>query len=174
MSKINYDLNLIKAFVLDVDGVLSPSTIPTDAEGNPVRMANIKDGYVLQLAAKIGYKISIITGANSEVIRKRYNTLGINDVFIGCTRKLEVLQKWMKENSLQPNEVLYMGDDIPDYEAMQYVGLSCCPADAAHDIKQIAVHITTKQGGHGCVREVVEETIRAHKMWMNEKYAFDW
>lgn len=174
MSKINYELSKIKAFVFDVDGVLSPSTIPTDADGNPVRMANIKDGYAIQLACKLGFHVAIITGANSEIIRTRYNVLGVKDVFIRCDKKLDILQAWMKEKSLHPEEVLYMGDDIPDYHAMKYVGLSCCPSDAAHDIKRIAVFISPILGGHGCVRDVIEETIKTHGEWLHEKHAFEW
>lgn len=174
MSRTNYNLLKIQAFVFDVDGVLSPSTVPVYMNGEPCRMMNVKDGYVLQLAIKLGYKIAIITGAKSELIKTRYELLGIKDVFIGVENKIEVYEKWVKDNNLLNDTVVYMGDDIPDYEVMQVTGLGCCPNDAAVDIQRIARYISPYNGGEGCVRDIVEQTLRAQGMWLNSEHAYKW
>lgn len=174
MSKVDYQLDKIKGIVFDVDGVLSPSTIPLGPDGVPSRMANIKDGYALQLAVKHGIKMCIITGADSEAIRVRYNALGITDVFTKAGMKLPALQKWMKANGLTQEEVAYVGDDIPDFECMTYVGLPVAPADAAIDIKSVSRYITTANGGYGVARELIEEILRDRGQWMNKAKAFGW
>ena len=174
MSKIDYQLDKIKGIVFDVDGVLSPSTIPLSADGVPTRMANIKDGYALQLAVKHGLKLCIITGADSEAVRVRYNSLGITDVYTKAGMKLPTLQKWMKTNGLEADEVAYVGDDIPDYECMSHVGLPVAPSDAAIDIKNIARYITTADGGYGVARELIEEILRDRGQWMSKAKAFGW
>lgn len=174
MSGINYDLSIIKAFAFDVDGVLSPSTIPVNDNGEPSRMVNIKDGYAIQLARKLGYPIAIITGAKSENIRVRYSSLGVEHIYIGAETKLEILKNWANEMNLSPEEILYMGDDIPDYEPMNYVGLPCCPRDASHDILNNAVYISHTNGGYGCVRDVIEQVLRSHGQWMHDERAFGW
>lgn len=123
MSRIDYDLTAIRGIVFDVDGVLSPSTIPMDANGVPQRMVNIKDGYALQLAVKTGLKIAIITGADTPSITHRYNALGITDIYLKAGEKLPVLQQWMKENDFIAHQVAYVGDDIPDLPPMLASGL---------------------------------------------------
>ncbi len=174
MSRINYNLDNIEAFVFDVDGVLSPSTIPLHPTEGPCRMVNIKDGYALQYAIKQGYPIAIITGATSMAIKQRYNALGIKDVFMGANIKKEILNKWLKENDLDAKNVLYMGDDIPDYEVMQMVGLPCCPHDAVPEICSISQYISPIDGGYGCARDVIEQVLRAQKKWMHDHTAFGW
>lgn len=174
MSKINYDLTKIKGIVFDVDGVLSPSTIPLGADGVPMRMVNIKDGYALQLAVKHGYKIAIITGADSEAVKKRFNALGITDVYLKASMKVPVLKEWMEKEGLSPENVAYVGDDIPDYEAMRMVGLSICPADAAIDIKSIAGYISKTNGGEGVGRDVLEQIMRVNGDWLTTEKAFGW
>lgn len=174
MSKTDYDLSQIKAFVFDVDGVLSPSTVPVYSNGEPCRMTNVKDAYALQLAMKLGYKIAIITGAKSDLIRLRYNTLGVKDVFIGVENKITAYRKWVEENGLTHNEVAYIGDDIPDYEVMTEVGFACCPNDAANDIQRIARYISPYNGGEGCVRDVIEQTLKAQGVWMHNEHAYKW
>lgn len=171
---INYDLNKIKALVFDVDGVLSRQTINLDASGEPARTVNTKDGYALQYAVKQGLKIAIITGARTESIKIRYNKIGIEDVFLAAQIKIDIFQDWAKKNNLKPEEILYMGDDIPDYEIMQITGCPCCPADAVVEIKQISKYISCHTGGDGCVRDVVETVMRAQGKWMFDKKAFGW
>lgn len=174
MSAIDYDLKKIRAFVFDVDGVLSPSTVPMGEDGQPSRMVNVKDGYALQLAVKHGYKIAIITGAKTESVRHRYNALGITDIHLGASLKLDILRSWMESNSLHPDEVAYMGDDIPDLECMAMVGLPCAPADACHEARCAAKYISKAEGGYGCARDLLEQVMRARGDWMNTATAFGW
>lgn len=174
MSGIPYDLTRIKAFAFDVDGVLSASTIPLYPTGEPMRMINIKDGYAIQLAVKYGYEIAVITGGNTEAVRKRFKGLGVKDVFMGVGVKLPIFEQWLADRQLDRNEVLFMGDDIPDLEIMQNVGLPACPADAAADVKQIATYVSPARGGEGCARDVIEQTMRAQGKWLSDKKAFGW
>ena len=174
MSKIDYDLSLIRGIVFDVDGVLSPSCIPLGESGLPQRMVNIKDGYALQLAVKCGYKIAIITGADSQAVWERFDGLGIKDIYMKAGVKINVLHSWMDLHGLKPEEVAYAGDDIPDYEVMRHVGLPVAPRDAARDIKEIARYISPYDGGHGVGRDLLEEIMRAQGQWMKDAKAFGW
>ena len=171
---INYDLKKIKALVFDVDGVLSRETIPVAMSGEPMRTVNIKDGYALQLAVKCGFRVAIITGARNEAVKVRYKGLGIDDIYIGASVKKECLEELMLMYELSPEEILYMGDDIPDYEVMQICGLPVCPSDAAVEIKQLSIYISSVRGGEGCVRDVVEQVLRAQGKWLDESIAFSW
>lgn len=171
---IDYDLKKIKALFFDVDGVLSMQTIPLGEDGQPRRTVNIKDGYALQLAVKKGLHIAIITGAKTQEIEKRYHNLGVKDVFLSCKVKLDVYQKLMEHYHLLPEEVMYMGDDIPDYEIMKSVGLPCCPADAAVEIKEISQYISPYKGGEGCARDLIEQILKAKNMWIMDRTAFGW
>ena len=174
MSGINYDLTKIKGFVFDVDGVLSPSVIPMSADGEPMRMANIKDGYALQLAAKYDYKMAIITGGNSPAIYNRFSALGIKDIYQKASHKLEILEKWITDNGLTPEEVIYIGDDIPDLKCMRHVGLPCAPNDACWEARETAVYVSRFNGGYGCVRDIVEQVLKANNQWLSDARAFGW
>ena len=171
---INYDLTKIRALLFDIDGVLSAETISQGPDGEPVRTVNIKDGYALRLAQMNGLHIAIITGARPEAIRRRYELLGIEDIFLSCAVKMETYEKLKAKYSLEDDEVLYMGDDIPDYEIMSRVGCPVCPADAAPEIKDISVYVSHLKGGYGCGRDVVEQVLRAQGKWMADKKAFGW
>ncbi|MCH5328629.1 MAG: HAD-IIIA family hydrolase [Coprobacter sp.] len=173
MSRINYDLTKIKAFVFDVDGVLSADMVPLHPNGEPMRMVNIKDGYALQLAVKLGYTVSIISGGRTEAVRKRFAGLGITHIYMGSSIKINDYRDLLKETGLQPEEVMYMGDDIPDYEIMQEAGLPACPADAVPEIKEIATYISYRNGGCGCGRDIIEQVLRAQNRWMADE-AFGW
>ena len=174
MSGINYNLKNIKAFIFDVDGVLSPSTVPMGRDGQPRRMANVKDGYVIQLAVKLGYKICIITGGKDQSVVYRYNALGIKDVFLGAGKKLPILKEWISKNGLETYKILYMGDDIPDIPCLEYSGLSCCPSDASPEVKNICTYISKYKGGFGCVRDVISQVLKSQDNWMNDDDAFGW
>lgn len=171
---INYDLKKIKALVFDVDGVLSAETIYLHPNGEPMRTVNIKDGYALQLAVKCGLHVAIITGGNTEAVRKRYEGLGIKDVYLAAAVKTKEYAHFKEKHGLKDEEILYMGDDIPDYEVMSLCGLPCCPADAAPEIKEVAAYISHRNGGYGCGRDVVEQVLRAHGKWMSHEAAFGW
>ena len=171
---INYDLTKIKAIFFDVDGVLSAETIMLHPNGEPMRTVNIKDGYALQLAVKCGLHIAIITGGKTEAVRVRYEGLGIKDVYLGAAVKTRQYQELLDKYHLKPEEVIYMGDDIPDYEVLKLVGLPCCPADAAPEIKAVCKYVSHKIGGHGCGRDVVEQVLKAQGKWMSHEKAFGW
>ena len=173
MSSINYDLNKIKAFVFDVDGVLSCDVIPLHPNGDPMRTVNIKDGYALQLAVKKGYQVAIITGGYTEAVRIRFSRLGITHIYMKSAVKFKDYQDFLEKTGLQSEEVMYAGDDIPDYEVMKLVGLPVAPADAAPEIKRIAKYISHKNGGHGVARDVIEQTMKAQGNWMGDE-AFGW
>lgn len=171
---INYDLQQIKAIVFDVDGVLSKETIVLDITGEPMRSVNIKDGYALQLAVKRGLLVAIITGGKTHAVRLRYEGLGIQDIYMGAAVKTEAYADLKHRHGLTDAEVLYMGDDIPDYPVLQQVGLPCCPADAAPDVKTVCCYISHRNGGEGCVRDVIEQVLKAQNKWMNDSHAFGW
>lgn len=155
----------IKTFIFDVDGVLATEIMVILPSGDMARNMNSKDGYALQLAVKMGYLIAIISGGNSEAVRHRLERLGIQHVFLGVHNKKEKLLEFVKENELNPAEILYMGDDIPDYVAMNLVGLPCCPADAVQEIKQISKYISPVIGGRGCGRDVIEKVLKLNGHW---------
>ena len=171
---INYDLTKIRAIIFDVDGVLSAETITLAANGDPMRTANIKDGYALQLAVKKGLIVAIITGGKTEAIRVRYEGLGLKDVFLGCSIKVKEYNHLMEKYNLCPEEVMYMGDDIPDYEVMSLCGCPVCPADAAPEIKAVSIYISHRNGGYGCGRDVIEQVLKAQGKWMDGNEAFGW
>lgn len=171
---INYDLKRIKAIVFDVDGVLSASTIGMDGDGMPVRTLNIKDGYAIQLAEKMGIRCAIMTGGNSEAIRRRYAYLGVEDIYLKCAVKTEVYEKFRQRYGLTNDEIIYMGDDIPDYEVMQRVGCPCCPADACADIKAVSLYVSQHRGGFGCARDIIEQVLKAQGHWLSSAKAFGW
>ena len=171
---INYDLRKIRAIIFDVDGVLSCETIPMGLDGIPLRTANIKDGYALQLAVKLGLRIAIMTGANVEAVRNRYETLGLTDVFIGCSVKMRTYEAFLEQYGLKDDEVMYMGDDIPDLEVMRRVGCPVCPKDACPEVKEASLYVSHCLGGRGCARDVIEQTLRAKGLWQMNATAFGW
>ena len=171
---INYDLNKIKVIIFDIDGVLSSETITLSSEGEPLRTVNIKDGYAIQLAMKLGLRIVILTGGKTKSVRIRYEGLGVEDIYMGCAVKIETYDEFIKKYGLTDEEVMYMGDDIPDLEIMRRVGCPVCPKDACEEIKDISVYVSDKIGGHGCGRDVIEQTLRAQGKWVMNAKAFGW
>lgn len=171
---INYDLSKIRAVVFDVDGVLSAETITLASSGEPLRTVNIKDGYAIQLAVKQGLRVAILTGGKTEAVRKRYEGLGMTDIYMGCAVKTVAYRQFKQKYSLADEQILYVGDDIPDYEVMREVGCACCPADACPDIKQICCYVSQRDGGHGVGRDVLEQVLRAQGKWLDGEVAFGW
>ena len=168
------ELKHIKAFAFDVDGVLSTNSIPLSPAGELQRCMNIKDGYALHWAAKIGIPIAIITGGNTEAVRIRFESLGINDIYMASHHKMDDFNDFLTKNDLKPEDVLYMGDDIPDYEVMKRSGCPCCPADACSDIKSISRYVSGCKGGYGCGRDIIEQVLRAQDKWLSNAKAFGW
>jgi len=173
MTNFKEDLVKVKAFVFDIDGVMSLQTINLNSFGVPNRTINLRDGYALQLAVKKGYHIAVISGCKSKEYLKRLKGLGITEVYLNCKSKLEHFRIFLKRHDLDRSEVLFMGDDIPDYEVMQEAGIPVCPADADSEIKQVSNYISDKKGGEGCVRDVIEQVMRLHNKWMVNG-SFDW
>jgi len=171
---INYDLKEIKASIFDLDGVLSSETITLSSEGEPLRTVNIKDGYAIQLAMKLGLRIAIMTGAKVTSIRKRYEGLGVEDIYIGCSVKIETYETFLHKYGLTDKEIMYMGDDIPDLEIMRRVGCPVCPKDACPEIKEVSIYVSDRIGGHGCGRDIIEQVLRAQGKWIMDKKAFGW
>ena len=171
---INYDLRKIRAIVFDVDGVLSQETIMLPPEGVPNRTVNIKDGYAIQLAMKLGLRIAVMTGANVEAIRIRYEGLGLEDIYMGCAMKMPTYEAFLDKYGLTDDEVMYMGDDIPDLEIMRRVGCPVCPRDAATEIREVSIYVSHRNGGQGCARDVIEQTLRAQGKWVMNATAFGW
>ena len=171
---INYDLKKIRAIIFDVDGVLSASTIGMDDEGMPMRTINIKDGYAIQLAQKEGLRCAIMTGGNAEAIGKRCNYLGVTDIYQKCAVKIQTYEQFIALYGLCDDEIIYMGDDIPDLQVMQRVGCPCCPADACPEVKAVSVYVSDAKGGYGCARDVIEQVLRAQGKWLSNAHAFGW
>ncbi len=155
----------IKALFFDVDGVLTDGSVRMMTDGSMVRSMHSKDGYVLHLAAKMDVPITIITGGNSQAVKDRLSHLGVQHIYLKSANKLEVFEEHLLGYDIKPEECMYMGDDIPDYEVMTKVGLACCPNDAAPELKKIAHYISPLKGGEGCVRDIVEQYLKIHNKW---------
>jgi len=173
MANFKEDLVRIKAFIFDIDGVLSLQTISLNSFGIPSRTVNLRDGYALQLAVKKGYHIGIISGSSSKEYLRRLKLLGVSDVFLNSRKKIDHFNTFLKKHNLDRSDVLYMGDDIPDYEVMKIAGVPVCPSDADSEIKQISAYISDRKGGEGCARDVIEQVLRLHDNWMDSE-AFTW
>jgi len=168
MSSKNYkiQLNKITTFVLDVDGVLTSGKILVTSAGEMYREMNTRDGFALKYAILKGFKIGIISSGTNEGVKKRLELLGVNKVYLGIHEKNVAFDDFIQTHDLTPDEVLYMGDDVPDISVMEKVGLSTCPQDAATDVKRIAEYVSHKNGGDGCVREIIEQVMRVQNKWM--------
>lgn len=155
----------VKAFVFDVDGVLSNGNILMTEQGDQLRSFNIKDGYAMQLAVKKGYPVAVITGGRSAGVKKRMEGLGITDVFLAVHDKSATLREWLSYRKLTVTDILYMGDDIPDLDAMKAAGLPACPADAVEEIKAVAFYVSVCKGGEGAARDVIEKVMKLQGTW---------
>jgi 3-deoxy-D-manno-octulosonate 8-phosphate phosphatase (KDO 8-P phosphatase) len=170
MSIMNYKARLkkIRVFCFDVDGVFTDNTVLCMPDGEQIRTANVRDGYATQLAVKRGLHLAIISGGKSEGVRKRFEMLGLKDIFLGSSDKMVVLQQFMEMYQLQSEEICYMGDDMPDVPVLQKVGLACCPADACAEVKAVAHYISPIKGGSGCVRDLLEQALKVKGLWEGE------
>lgn len=158
-------LNAIKAFVFDIDGVLTDGTITINSDDTVSRTVFARDAHAIQHAVKAGYSVAIISAARDEMLRTRYLRLGMQEVYLGSTDKEITLKEFTAVYSLEYDQVLYMGDDVPDYNAMKLAGIAACPNDAAHEIRGISIYVSPFNGGAGCVRDVIEQVMRLHGKW---------
>jgi 3-deoxy-D-manno-octulosonate 8-phosphate phosphatase (KDO 8-P phosphatase) len=158
-----------KAIVLDVDGVLSSAKVLIEPDGDLQRTTNIKDGFVIQLVIRLGIKIAIITGGRSETVLHRFRKIGVENIYINVKDKNIAFDSFLNKYNLKASDVLYMGDDLPDYQVMQRVGIATCPADAAQEIKSISLYISGFKGGEGCVRDIIEQVLRCQGKWMTKE-----
>lgn len=165
MAFFKEELEQVKAFVFDVDGVLSKDTSALNEDGDPVRTANVKDGFAIRNAIKAGYPVAIITGGFIERVRMRYEKLGVVHYYDKARDKVSCLHDFLSKVDVEPMNVLFMGDDLVDYLLMKEVGVPTCPKDAVAEIKDVAKYISDKNGGEGCVRDVIEQVLRAQSKW---------
>ena len=163
-------LKTFKTFIFDIDGVLTTGNVLVTEEGHMLRSVNIKDGFALQHAVKQGYNIAIISGGNSQGMLHRFQGLGIKEVYLGQNNKMAAFEKVCSDFGVNEKEVAYMGDDMPDLEAMQIVSIAACPSDAATDIKAMATYKAIAKGGEGCAREVIEKTLKLNDHWDNDDH----
>lgn len=157
----------ISTLIFDVDGVLTDGTIQISTDGELLRTMDIKDGFAMKHAMENGLTICIISGGKNEGVRHRLKGLGITDIYLGCPDKVEQMEEFFDIYDIKPEEVLYMGDDLPDLYAMKKVGLPCCPQDAAAEIKEVSRYISHRKGGKGCVRDVIEQVMKVQGKWIN-------
>ncbi|MTB50929.1 HAD family hydrolase [Lewinella sp. W8] len=155
----------ISTFILDVDGVLTNSQLLIMENGQLLRQMNVRDGYAIKRALDTGYRVCIITGGKSQGVVSRLRGLGVTDVYYGIHDKVEAYQEYLMIHDLKDEEVLYMGDDMPDYELMRLVGFPTCPKDACPEILSLSAYISGARGGEGCVRDVIEKTLRLNGDW---------
>jgi len=155
----------ITTFIFDIDGVLTDGSVLVLENGLQARRMSIKDGFALQLAVKSGYRVMVVSGSSPSTVIDRLNKLGISEVHMSVLNKKSFVGSYMQKNGLKKEEVLYMGDDMPDLPVMSTVGLSACPADATTEILQAAKYISPINGGYGCVRDVIEKVLRANDHW---------
>ncbi len=158
-------LQYITTFIFDVDGVLTDGTVMITTSGEMLRKMNIKDGYALKTAIDKGFNVCVISGGSNEGVRKRLRGLGVTDVYLGIQNKVEQLKEYLDMYNINAENVLYMGDDIPDLTVMKLVGLPCCPQDSAPEIKGISKYISHKKGGEGAVRDVIEQVLKVQDKW---------
>ena len=156
---------LCAAILFDMDGVLTDGSLILMPDGEQVRTMNIKDGYALQLAVKKGYKVAVISGGKSEAARARFAKLGIKDIYMGVQDKPDALDEFFLTHHIKPENVLFMGDDMPDYEVMKRVAVPVCPNNAVSEIKAISIYVSDKKGGKGCVRDVIEQVLKVQGKW---------
>jgi 3-deoxy-D-manno-octulosonate 8-phosphate phosphatase (KDO 8-P phosphatase) len=166
MTKLDLFKN-IKTFMFDIDGVFTNNQILITEKGEMLRTMNVRDGFAIKRALAKSYRIIVITGGNSEGVVKRLEFLGIKDIYPNIQNKIDTYYKILADFNLKENEILYMGDDLPDYEIMTKVGLACCPSDAVEEIKAISAFISPLSGGNNCVRDVIEKVLKLRGDWID-------
>ncbi len=165
MGNFKEDIARVEAFVFDVDGVMTDGGIIPTPEGDFIRRYNAKDGYAIAYALREGFKVCVISGGRGRMLENRLTMLGVTKMYLNCMNKVEALEEFLAENDLDRQSVIYMGDDIPDLECMMRVGIPVCPADAAMEVVEASRYVSEYNGGHGAVRDIVEQVLRAKGCW---------
>ena len=165
MGNFKEDVARVEAFVFDVDGVMTDGGIIPTPEGDFIRRYNAKDGYAIAYALREGFKVCVISGGRGKMLENRLTMLGVTNMYLNCMNKVEALEEFLAENDLDRQSVIYMGDDIPDLECMMRVGIPVCPADAAMEVVEASRYVSEYNGGHGAVRDIVEQVLRAKGCW---------
>ncbi len=160
-------LQHITTFIFDVDGVLTDGTLLIDNDGHLLRTMNVKDGYALKSAIQQGFNVCIISGGKNEGVRERLKGLGITDIYLGAHHKIKQLNEYLNSKNIKLENILYMGDDIPDIPVMEMIGLPTCPQDAVAEVKEISKYVSLKKGGKGCVRDVIEQVLKVQSKWIS-------
>ncbi|HZJ74016.1 MAG TPA: HAD-IIIA family hydrolase [Perlabentimonas sp.] len=166
MKNFKERLQDVKAFAFDVDGVFTDGSVIIHSSGELLRSSNTRDGYAVKTAVESGFPVAIITGGKSDAVGTRFRGLGVTDIYLNATDKLDAIEDFRYKYGLELSEILFMGDDIPDYEVMQHVGFPTCPADAAPEIVELASYISNFGGGKGCVRDVIEQVLKLKNLWL--------
>jgi len=159
-------LHQINTFVFDIDGVFTDGKVLIMPDGHQLRRMLVKDGFAVQQALKNGYRVAVISAGQEPSVKHRFDLLGVTDLFLGVSDKQDKLDEYLLTWDIPRESALYMGDDLPDFEAMQYAGVAACPANAAEEIKVISDYVSHKGGGEGCVRDVIEKVMRIQDKWM--------
>lgn len=159
----------IDTFIFDVDGVLTNNEVLVLEDGKLLRKMNIRDGFALKRAVQEGYRVCVMTGGKSEGVRERLRNLGVTDIYMGLQDKVEAYNEYIDLYDIDEERVLYMGDDLPDYQVMRRVGFPTCPANAVPEVMEIAKYISPHPGGQGCARDVIEKVLRLHRKWRDER-----
>lgn len=165
MGNFKEDIARVKAFVFDVDGVMTDGGIIPTPDGDFIRRYHAKDGYAVAYAIRLGYKVCIISGGRGEMLRRRLEMLGVSQMYLNCMNKIAAIDEFIADNGLDADEVIYMGDDIPDLDCMRRVGIPVCPADACSEVIEASRYVSEYDGGHGAVRDIVEQVLRAQGVW---------
>lgn len=165
MSNYKVKLSNIKAFAFDVDGVFTDGSVLVTEDGGFLRTHNAKDGYAVKIATLSGYPVAIITGGSAPSIKKRFEPLDVKDIYLSSINKMPDFMDFCSKHNLHPSEVLFMGDDIPDIDILKICGLACCPSDAVNEVKEVCEYISIYPGGRGCVRDIIEQTLKIKDLW---------
>lgn len=174
MSRVDYDLSKIKGVAFDMDGVLSASTVAVREDGTLQRHSNVKDGFAIQYAIRCGLKLAVISGAKDESMLPAYKSLGFEDIFFRSVDKRDVMRKWMAKHGFDKEEVIFVGDDIPDLPAMRLAGLAAVPADASVEAKMEAGYISPCPGGFGVARDILSQVLAAQGRWLTDDSIYRW
>lgn len=169
MKNFKEQLHNVKAFAFDVDGVFTDGIILIHPSGELLRTSNTRDGYAVHKAVQLGFPVAIISGGKSESVRERFKGIGVTDIYLGTTDKVEALEDFRFKYGLELSDILFMGDDLPDWEVMQRVGFPTCPADAAPEIIAISAYVSSYGGGKGCVRDIIEQVLKLKGLWLINK-----